>query len=386
MDADGPFSRRIRNARVQAIERPDGAFVGGPVLGDRPGGRRLRHTRRREPVDSFAPALVDAVRLAGSYAYLGIGFGHFGHIMAEMVHRIVPTRQIVSDPQWLIVVERGMRSDFAALPVLTRNILALFGIDAGTCTVIGTDAIVDELLIVEAGSDLGGGPKDWYLDLLRAAGPLRTIPGGDYPKKLYVSRSGLGHESGFLGERVLEDALTTAGFHVMHSQTLPLAEQMARYAAAEVLVFPEGSAIHGVELFGRGALGHTVLMNRRDRPRTQFMPVLGARAARFDAFAGNRYLGSVVRNPAGVLLEHRGVTAIALQAFSAFLEEIGVARPGAVSPIAYLAAAHEDLERYIAHSPTPVEPVLADELRAALCGVIEAGGTVAPLPLRRTRT
>lgn len=380
MTDDSPFSRRIRNARVQAIERPGGAFVGGPVLGDRPGGMRLRHARRRTPVDTFAAALVEPVRLEGSYAYLGIGFGHFGHIMAEMIHRIVPTRQIVADPHWLIVVERGMGSSFAALPDLTRKILELFGVDAGNCTVIGQDAIVEELLIVETGSDLGGGAKDWYLDLLRDAGPLRIAAGAGYPENIYVSRSGLGHESGFLGERVLEQALAAAGFHIMHSQTLPLHEQLAHYANAKVLIFPEGSAIHGIELFGRGMLGQTVLMNRRARPRTQFGPVLAGRSARFDAFAGNRYLGSAVRNPEGVLLEHRGVTAIALHAFAAFLEQIGIAGIAAGSPIAYLAAAHEDLERYLACCQA--DPMVADNLRAALCNVIEAGGTILPEPPR----
>jgi capsular polysaccharide biosynthesis protein len=346
---------------------------------------RLRHVRRRIPVDSFAADLTDPVRLAGSYAYLGICFGHFGHIMAEMIHRIVPTQQIVTDPHWLIVVDRGVGSGFEVLPSLTKAILALFGVNASNCTVIDHDAIVEDLLIVESGSDLGGGPKDWYLDLMRKAGPVTIAPDGRYPERIYVSRSGLGHESGFLGERVLEAGLANAGVHIMHSQTLPLVEQMAHYVNAKLLIFAEGSAVHGTELLGRGMLRHAVLMNRRDRPRTQFVPVLAGRSARLDNYAGNRYLGSVVHNPEGVPLEHRGVTAIALHAFAAFLKDVAALDIGAVSPVAYLAAAHDDLERYLALSPGPVDPLLADRLRAALCNVIEAGGTIAPQPPRQRR-
>lgn len=269
----GPYSRRIRNARVQATARPPGQILGGPVLGDRPGARLLRHTRRRVPVDIFTPGLVDPVRLNGAYAYLGVSFGHFGHVMAETIHRIVPTRQIEPNPRWLIVAPRGNASDFTGLPSVCRTILALFGIDASNCTVIGTDAIVEELLIVEAGSDLGAGPKEWYLDQLRDHCPLRIDPDARrYPEKVYVSRSGLGYRSGILGEQVLEEALAASGFHNLHAQSLPLAEQFAHYAHAKVLIFAEGSACHGVELFGRGVLGHAILLNRRDQARTPFLP------------------------------------------------------------------------------------------------------------------
>jgi hypothetical protein len=384
MLGDGPFSRRIRRARVQALDRPGGSFYGGPVLGERPGGKRLRHTRRGAPVDSFAPALSDPAELRGSYAYLGLAFAHFGHIMAEMIHRVVPTRRIEADPHWLIVAERGAEASFDGLPSLCRAVLALFGIDALQCTVVASDTTVDELLIVEAGSDLGGGPKEWYLDLLRTSGPALVDPDDRYPAKVYVSRSGLGVESGLLGEHVLEGALEGAGFHIMHSEALPLAEQIAHYANAKVLLFAEGSACHGVELFGRGALGHTILMNRRDRARSQFVPVLEPRSTRFDAFTGNPYLGTVRINAEGVPLANRGVSAIAMTALAAFLSRIGAAELGPVSPIAYLAAAHDDLERYVAGSPGPESARLADDVRAALCAAIEAGGTIAPA-VRRPR-
>lgn len=388
MQGKGPYSRRIRNARVQATARPPGKIMGGPVLGDRPGARLLRHMRRRVPVDIFAPGLVDPVRLRGTYAYLGVSFGHFGHVMAETIHRIVPTRQIESDPHWLIVAPRGEASSFAGLPRVCSTILALFGIDASNCTVIDTDAIVEELLIVEAGSDLGDGPKDWYLDQLRDHCPLRIDPdAARYPEKIYVSRSGLGYRSGILGEKVLEEALAASGFHNLHAQTLPLAEQFAHYAHAKVLVFAEGSACHGAELFSRGALGHTILLNRRDQARTPFRPLLEPRARQFDGFLRSPYLGSIVLHPTGGPAPNRGVAVLAFQTLAAFLFELGVADIRDVSPLAYLTAAHRDLEDYIATaalSPDRAALNLVDDLRAALRGRVEAGGTIAPLPPRLT--
>jgi hypothetical protein len=354
------------------------------MLSDRPRLQRLRHMRRREPVDSFASALVDPVRLRGSFAYLGIAFAHFGHIMAEMIHRIVPTRQIDPAPQWLIVAERGSSATFDALPALCRKVLALFGVDETNCTVVSADTIVEHLLIVEAGSDLGGGPKDWYLDLLRTAGPVPIAPDARYPAKVYVSRSGLGADSGILGESVLEAALERQGFDILHSETLPLAEQIAHYANAQLLLFAEGSACHGVETLGRNMLGHTVLLNRRDQRRSQFVPVLAPRAARFDTFHANRYLGSAIVNAQGEPLTNRGVTALALPELAAFLSRIGVAELEPISPIAYLAAAHHDLECYLARAAGTghSEPHGADAVRATLCAAIEAGGTIAPVRRR----
>lgn len=377
----GPVVRTIRQAHVQPVTRPDGKIYGGLVLGDDPESLLLRQHRRNEAVDHFAPVLRDPVKLPGSYAYLGLTFGHFGHAMAEMIHRIVPTRQIVSDPRWLIVAEQGSEPRFDALPALIRSILAVFGVDEANCTVISSDAIVEELLVVEAGSNLGGGPKDWYLDLLSTYGPGVIARREGYPQKVYVARSGLDHGSGLLGEHVLETILADAGFHIMRSERLPLPEQFALYANAEVLLFAEGSACHGVEVFGREALAHTILMNRRHTVRSQFEPVLAPRSKRFDSYTGNPYLGSLFCNKEGAALRHRGIAAIAMHDLARFLSEIGAADLGQIPTMAYLAAAHADLERYVARAkadPAFVGPEQINALDVSLAAAVQAGGSIAP--------
>ena len=378
----GPVVRTIRSAPVQALGRADTRFLGGPVLGDDPDSLRLRHTRRHTPVDEFAPALVDPQPLVGSYAYLGIAFNHFGHAMSEMIHRIVPTRQLAFNPRWLIVTARGANPTFTALPSVSRTILALFGIDETNCTVLASDAIVEELLIVEAGSDLVGGPKPWYRDLMRGFVPgLLPCTTATYPARIYVSRSGLDTESGFLGERVLERLLAGAGFHILHPERLSLRDQIAHYAAAQVLIFAEGSACHGVELFGADGLAHTILLNRRNKARNPFAGVLASRSRRFDEFAGNPLLGSAHRGDGGVPLLHRGVTALALRELAAFLDTAGVARLGELPHADYLAAAQADLDRYLtsAAPPARVVPGAAAALRGALAAAVRPDGSIAPV-------
>lgn len=390
MTASGPVSRTIRWAHVQAAERPNGVFHGGPVLSDDPDSLKLRHNRAGQAVDHFAPAVRDPVTLAGSYAYLGRSFGHFGHIMSEMIHRILPTREVAKRPRWLIVHQRGSPAHFGALAPAAQAMLRLLGVNEDNCTVLAEDALVEELLIVEAGTELGSAPKDWYLDLLNRRGPGTRPLDGDFPKKVYVSRGGLEDKSGLLGEKVLEAMLSDAGFHIMHSEKLPLLRQFAMYRAAEVLLFAEGSACHGVELFGGDTLPHTVLMNRRPKAATAFDRVLAPRSERFDHFTGNPFFGTAVFNGRGDPRADRGVSAIALHDLSAFLDELGVARGSRVPALAYLAAAYADLKLYTERATAltrrvqpellPRQLELVERLEDLFTASIQAGGRIGPVP------
>jgi hypothetical protein len=74
----------------------------------------------------------------------------------------------------------------------------------------------------------------------------------DLPRKIYVSRSLLsGNEGCFLGESYVEDTLKEEGYAVLHPQTLPIRDQLAAYAAADQLIFAEGSALHLYALVAR---------------------------------------------------------------------------------------------------------------------------------------
>ena len=52
------------------------------------------------------------------------------------------------------------------------------------------------------------------------------------------------------------------GHQVVYPEELPVRAQLALYAAAETVVFTEGSAVHGAQLLGRN-LGHVIVVTRR---------------------------------------------------------------------------------------------------------------------------
>ena len=72
---------------------------------------------------------------------------------------------------------------------------------------------------------------------------LKRVPGAG-SDKIYVSRSKLEREGGFIAETQLEERLAKQGFAVVHPQEHSLSQQIAIYNGASRLIFAEGSALH----------------------------------------------------------------------------------------------------------------------------------------------
>jgi hypothetical protein len=327
-------------------------YCGGPVLGESSEDRRLRHTRYWQPVDCFQPDLVPQIQLDSTYVYSGPIYHHFGHIMAEMVHRIIPGKILFALDKWLFVnFFRKPLCSFDDIPIVFRNILEFLEIGPASVTVINADTTVKHLHIVEQGSDLGGGPKPGYLDDLAEFVHPRLDRRYDETQgwaRVYVSRSGLSHGGSFLGERYLEQALAAEGFHIFHPQQVPLPLQMQVYRRAKVLIFSEGSACHGTELLGSDALGDVFVLLRRASHQEIFANVLRPRARSYAACTMQIPVGSIVaRHGSSKPLEEFAVSLFDVDALLAFLRETGIARLPGFRRDTYLECAEADLLRYI---------------------------------------
>ena len=110
----------------------------------------------------------------------------------------------------------------------------------------------------------------------------------DGPDRLYVSRARLRAErGGVLGETLIEDAMTRAGFEVFHPERHPVAVQIARYKAARQIVGLDGSAFHLAAFVVRPETRVTMIL-RRSRAniadyRVQFQSFAGITPAEIDA-------------------------------------------------------------------------------------------------------
>jgi len=362
----------LREAEVHPYAEPlIPDFRGGLRLESPRTHRRFRQTRFHKPVDTLPAAAPAPAQLRGDWIYGGALSRHFGHFMAELAHRLLPGRSYSKTLPWIFAVTAGSpHTGVEHWPSFIHEVLRYFDIPQSQVQLIAKPTRVERLILPEAGSDLGGGPKAFYLDLLDAHGGARLdreFPAARRPARIYVSRSALGGATArLLGERYLERALEREGFFVLHPERYGLLEQMDFYRQADVVIFGEGSACHGVELLGR-SLRHCIYLNRRDFTAKFFVPMLQRRSQRFDAFLGNQYLGSPLQHPAGHLHRQLAATLINATQLVPFLHGLGVGRFRDWDQRAFVESAEEDLHAYLASRPNTklmhFRPDIAERLR-----------------------
>jgi hypothetical protein len=298
--------RSLDHAYVQAfrvvVSDPTTAFTGGPVL-EAPQDASLRHCRYGLPfdhVDLAAPRHSDRV-LRGTWNYIGPVYPHFGHVQAEMVHRIIPSRVLFDCEQWLAITGKDSSiHHFAELPKAYRDALAFLGIHADNLQIISQDTHVERLNVSAQGSQFGLAPNDTYLEALRDYSTQRLdewFPDIERPKRVYVTRTGVPEGGNFLGETWLEAWLQAEGFYIFRPEDHPLSVQMDVYRKAQVLVFSEGSACHGAELLGRGMLQQVYMLGRRKDHQEIFRNVLQPRSVSYQSVVFSQPLGYCVLHP-----------------------------------------------------------------------------------------
>ncbi len=373
----GLVHRAIADAMVHAflppVVGPAGrGFRGGPVLSETADDLALRHCRAGRPIDSFPPRAEPTGLLNGAFAYGGPYTDHFGHAMAEMIHRVLPSRALFDCRRLLFVgPSTGWPpSPFDSLPPVMRAALEFLQVDPRTVTVIHDTRVVEHLHIAQQGSDLSGGPRPGYLTLLAAFTPARLgalHDGTPAAERLYVSRSRVIHGGLLLGERYLEDLLQQEGWTVLHPQELPLTGQMQAYHRARQVLFAEGSACHGVELFGTGGLAHCVLLPRRAASLHVFEAALRPRSRRFDVLPCATLLGGIVADgQTGTALENLGVSLLNFDELAPALRRLELADLPSLSLAAYRRAAQADLAAHIAHHRQAGTPMVDDAAVKAL--------------------
>jgi tetratricopeptide (TPR) repeat protein len=354
MRANRPLDHTVfENIKVQAFSHPLLDCRGGPVLTDE-SSANFRHQRNDRPVDTFAEDAPFTRYLSGEWIYIGPKYHHFGHIMAEMVHRIIPSKIIFPDQQNYLLVTTGdddVSGGFESLDRTYREVLEFCEIDSSQITILNENTVVERLSICEPGSNFGGQPSSWYLDALTdfSSRRLDELHGSSpSPGKVYVSKSKIAHGGTILGESYIEELLRDEGFLIYHPEESTLSSQMDVYRKASDLVFCEGSACHGTELLGRGMLGRTFLLSRRIETREGLVSILEPRAKQVEVFQDTLMLGTVIvhretRRPHTEF----GVSLVDIDRLVDFFREYDLAQFNEIDPQRYFDAAEQDLRAYL---------------------------------------
>jgi hypothetical protein len=191
----------------------------------------------------------------------GQAYHHFGHQIADFGTRILQSATERRNDPFLFLKEPTQ-----APPGFFYDIMDWLGLARGRIRFVEEPIRARELHVAAQAEQLpNGGPCGAYLDLLdrnwrdKQLSPVAA-------RVVYVSRSALTTKGCHAGEEYLCSVLEQLGVSVIRPETMPLEEQMRRYAGAATLVFAEGSALHGRQLLGR-LDQDIVVLNRRPRTR-----------------------------------------------------------------------------------------------------------------------
>lgn len=236
------------------------------------------------PIDMLEIQAVDddpdMPRIAGPALYAGPLFAHFGHMLAEGIHRLWAARAFAHLADATIVFQGDPEQ--ASPPWLT-DVMGLCGIAAERLLVVRRPTRFAQLWVPKQGRVLGG--EVLIPDYARLFPLTPIVPDRTGSDRLYLSRSRYLHGGTYLGESLIDARLAAAGFEVIHPQEMATARLVRKLAGAATIVLAEGSAIHNLELCGPIA-ARLFVIGRRIGTKRRFGRLLDSLCGEWRIFAG----------------------------------------------------------------------------------------------------
>lgn len=211
-------------------------------------------------------------KLAGKWLYLGGLHNHFGHFLAECIHRIWAWHEYRDQCSGVLFLPNIKQFELGHhLPGYSKAILDFLGLEESAIRYVTQLTEVEELLVPEPGSQLFVAAKADYIKFLatlKLAQRLHreALPSG-YTPKVFVSRKKYRMNGSIAGLDVLENSLQQEGYFIFYPENYPIAIQLKVYQEAEKIIFEEGSAVHLLELFAK-IKADVLLIKRRPSSRS----------------------------------------------------------------------------------------------------------------------
>ncbi len=195
------------------------------------------------------------IRLSGKYLYLGQLPNHFGHFLEECLGRLWACRAYESKVDGFIFLR--YHDNIKLVPYILE-ILKLFNVNADKLILISQFTEVEDLVVPEIGSWLGG-EKKWFKDWTEKYINIKDYK-KNLPPKIIVRRSNrfLGRVAGF---DYFSKILVSNGFKEIFPENYTIKEQIEFVVSAKVIVWEQGSACHILKILP--PLNNTSLLIRR---------------------------------------------------------------------------------------------------------------------------
>lgn len=261
------FSNVLITPYEELLNTPSGLsdHRGGPLWPMWDSQVLARHCRNRVPVD-IVPTEVEAEAVYdGKMAWMGPIVGHYGHMIADFSMRMLPT--VTYEKNAVLAFGKHKHNTFNTIdgaPAFVGSILDWFDVPRDRTVIIEQPTLAAEIVVYGQQEQLDNiGPSADYLDLLDALSEKKLgspVKNG----RIFVSRAG--QPIRFAGESYLEFVLGEMNVRTVRPENISLREQLEIYRSAEILLFSEGSALHSLQLLGRG-LGDIFILTRRPGAR-----------------------------------------------------------------------------------------------------------------------
>lgn len=239
-------------------------LTGGPIMGgpDWPGFEHRsweRHWRFEKVVDvEINKSEYESEPfqyLAGTWLYAGAIVEQFGHQMSEFMHRLPVSRPINFDG---VLFSNQLSRKSSTIPSYVQECANYVIGHNVPIHLVKQPTLIQNLVVYPQLSHWGSDARADYLEGLWKLQNqhFRNSPSGP----AFITRSSL-RAGKLAGETYIGSLLQSAGFTVVDPSQIPWYQQVKLYATSPLLVFTEGSAVHGAEHLGR--LSTTVMLARR---------------------------------------------------------------------------------------------------------------------------
>ena len=198
-------------------------------------------TEQRYLIDLDRPL----VRIDEPVALLG-GNANYFHWLVDYLPRLATLARagVVRDVRLMVPDD---------LPAFARESLALLGIGPDRLVTVAPDRLYEVTrLLLPTQLARWGFVHPWAVEWLRGRFRLRTPPGPDAPRRLYLSRRDATRRR-LRDEPALERALERRGFQTIAPGSLGLLQQIRLMAGAEVVVGVHGAGLANLLFAPRGA-------------------------------------------------------------------------------------------------------------------------------------
>jgi hypothetical protein len=239
------------------------------------------------------PNVIAAHIVEEPVIYGGLMFRHFGHALAEGIHRLWPryARKELHGAK----VAFNVVNNSKIMPYVSEA-LNLHGFSRSDVIPIQEPTLFRHLYVGPQARQMAGPTLIPGYQTMLDRDLARRLPVPGRKRRLYVSRLHHHHTGSFFGESFVEEQLAACGYEIVYPERLTLTELVILLRDASLAVFAEGSAIHALELCG-SITPAVFVIGRRHKAFDRFAPLLSTICSRWQVAEHQRGSGGMSTDP-----------------------------------------------------------------------------------------